>query len=207
VSSEGLVKISDLCFSKSMDDDTGLTAAGTTVGSPFYISPEQAKGSKEIDGRADIYSLGCTVYHMLTGSPPFLAESMPDIMHKHIKAPRPDPREMLPEISEASSLLVKKMMAVHPNERPDTAEMLVREIDELITKLPEPENMERPLPRIEQSGSVKEKGATQRNIPVNSRSQRIPPQQPVAKEPDLPKPSGLRLAWSRFVDWLSNLFG
>jgi len=207
VSNEGLVKIGDLGFSKSVDDDLTLTAAGTTVGTPFYISPEQAQGAKEIDNRTDIYALGCTIYHMLTGSPPFLAESMSDIMLMHTKSERPDPRSMLPEISEASSKLVIKMMSINPNQRPDTAALLVREIDALLPQLPEAVNVQRPLPRIEQSQSIK--SATQRLQPVTNRSgrpvttiQTVPAK---VQTPEVPKPKAVW--WTRFVDWLSNLFG
>ncbi len=67
----GKVKLIDMGFSKSLTDSTHLTVEGTTVGTPFYISPEQARGTRNLDPRADIYSLGCTIYHMLAGAPPF----------------------------------------------------------------------------------------------------------------------------------------
>ena len=66
------MKVGDLGLAKSMGSDTtGLTQTGTAMGTPNYISPEQAKGEKDLDFRADIYSLGCTLFQMLTGRTPY----------------------------------------------------------------------------------------------------------------------------------------
>jgi serine/threonine protein kinase len=73
-SNDGKIKIIDMGLSKSEGDVSGLTLEGTTVGTPFYISPEQARGTRDVDSRSDLYSLGCTVFHMLTGSVPFFHE-------------------------------------------------------------------------------------------------------------------------------------
>lgn len=144
----GSIKICDLGLSKSMSDSSLLTMAGMTVGTPFYMSPEQVHASAEIDVRSDIYSLGCTVFHMLTGSVPFLGHGVSGVMRAHVQAPRPDPRSLLPEISEASAILLARMMAVRPGDRPFDAEALVAEIDAILPSLPEPEEMERPLPVV-----------------------------------------------------------
>jgi len=144
----GVVKIVDMGLSKAMGDETGLTAPGTTVGTPFYISPEQARGTKDIDGRTDIYSLGCTIYHMLTGSVPFMGEVLTDVMLAHIKSPRPDPRSILPEISEESAKLVMRMMAIKPQDRHPDAETLVADIDTLLKDLPDPDAFLRPVQAV-----------------------------------------------------------
>jgi len=149
---DGQVKITDIGLGKSMTEDVQLTAAGTTVGTPFYISPEQARGTKDLDSRTDIYSLGCTVFHMLTGSFPFIAEALTDIMVMHTEAPRPDPRSLLPEISEGSAKLVMRMMAIKPEQRPQSAVELGMEIDALLPSLPEPEELVRPTQKILSSG-------------------------------------------------------
>jgi len=152
-SHDGHVKIIDMGFSKSLADDTSLTQAGTTVGTPFYISPEQARGTRDLDARTDLYSLGCTAYHMLTGSVPFLGEQVTDIMLKHTKAPRPDPREILPEISEGSAKLVMRMMAISPNDRPGSAAEVVTEIDALLESLPEEREFIRPVQKVAPSAA------------------------------------------------------
>src|ERR1043165_635429 len=93
----GKVKLIDLGLSKSLAETSHLTVEGTTVGTPFYISPEQARGTRDLDARADIYSLGCTVYHMLTGEPPFWRDYITEVMLKHVEAKRPDPRDLRSE--------------------------------------------------------------------------------------------------------------
>jgi serine/threonine-protein kinase len=118
------------------------------VGTPFYISPEQARGTKNLDGRTDIYSLGCTIFHMLTGSIPFIAEALTDIMVMHTEAPRPDPRSLLPEISAGSARLIMRMMALKPEDRPQSAVELGLEIEALLPLLPEPEELVRPAQRV-----------------------------------------------------------
>jgi serine/threonine-protein kinase len=179
---DGKVKILDMGLSKSLGDDVALTTAGLTVGTPFYIAPEQAMGAKNIDGRIDIYSLGCSVFHMLTGSLPFLAETLTEVMLKHTQAPRPDPREILPEISEGSAKLVLRMMALKPDDRPANAEALLAEIDQLLAALPESEAVVRP-------------------DMVVSRSETKAIKKPVVAAP-AHKPS----VFARMVDWFINLF-
>jgi serine/threonine protein kinase len=146
---DGMVKIIDMGLSKSMTDNSGLTVEGTTVGTPFYISPEQSRSTRDLDARADIYSLGCTVYHALTGIVPFLGEQVMDVMVSHIHSARPDPREYLPELSEASARLVMRMMAIDPANRPPNAEALLAEIENLISGLtvsvPPPPPTRRPM--------------------------------------------------------------
>jgi len=184
----GEVKIIDMGFSKSMADDSALTAAGTTVGTPFYISPEQARGTKELDSRTDIYGLGCTVFHMLTGSVPFLGESLMEVMVKHTEAPRPDPRSLLPEISEGSVKLVMRMMALKLEDRPPSMAALIAEIDALLPTLPEPEYLVRPAVKVVRSAAT---------ASGKDGAQAPPPKPP----PRVPKPS----FFSRVLDWLVAL--
>jgi len=141
---DGRIKITDFVLARSVYDDMGLTSQGTTVGTPFFISPEQARGTDNLDARADLYSLGCSTYQMLTGSVPFLGEGAGETMMKHTRDARPDPREMLPEISEASSRVVKWIMAIDPEKRPQSAEALVAEIGKLLPMLPESNSAQRP---------------------------------------------------------------
>lgn len=187
-SRSGEVKIIDMGLSKSMTDELNLTTVGTTVGTPFYISPEQARGTKDLDGRTDLYSLGCTAFHMLTGSVPFMGESLTDVMVKHTEAPRPDPRSLLPEISEASAKLVMRMMAINPQDRPHSATELVIEIDALIPTLPEPVVLVRPPVKVVGSGQAA--------------PPKTPAQPPPAPRAAVSKPSLL----TRVMDWFLNLF-
>jgi len=201
-SNDGRIRIADMGFSKSMNDDSSLTAAGTTVGTPFYISPEQAEGSIDIDTRTDIYSLGCTVFHMLTGSVPILGESMMEVMMNHSKAPRPDPRSILPEISEASANLVKKMMAVKPRDRHGSAVELIIEIDALLPLLPEPVAEIRPLNRFSGSeGAVHALKSSAGLTSVSTSKLNRVPENPAL--PPLPPQS----IFVRAMAWLKRLIG
>ncbi len=90
LTNRGEVKIVDLGIAKRVDEDTSLTQSGTSIGTPHYISPEQIRGQKDIDARADVYSLGATFYHLVTGHTPFqrLVRAA-----RHVDAPRrPAPR-------------------------------------------------------------------------------------------------------------------
>ncbi len=183
----GKVKLIDMGFSKSLTDTTNLTVEGTTVGTPFYISPEQARGTRDLDPRTDIYSLGCTIYHMLAGAPPFWGDEITEVMLKHIEAKRPDPRGMISEISAASAELVMRMMSARPEKRPQTAEAVAEEITTLLPTLPKLFNPPPPvmqLPRKNQSEIL-----------------RIPAQAPAPETngTSAEKSPGF---WSRLKEWL-----
>ncbi|HOX37069.1 MAG TPA: bifunctional serine/threonine-protein kinase/formylglycine-generating enzyme family protein [Candidatus Brocadiia bacterium] len=107
----GLAKLSDLGLAKQIGDDPGLTQSGATVGTPLYISPEQAAGEADVDIRADIYSLGATLFHMLTGSPPYTGTSSGAVLAQHLNASVPNPRDRNPAINWKSSEICVKAMA------------------------------------------------------------------------------------------------
>jgi serine/threonine-protein kinase len=88
LTSEGVAKLTDLGLARATDDkDAAESEAGKAYGTPYYISPEQIRGDVDIDFRADIYSLGATMYHLVTGRPPFDGETPSAVMHKHLKQP------------------------------------------------------------------------------------------------------------------------
>src|SRR5947209_8918816 len=83
---QGVAKLTDLGLARATDDkDAAESEAGKAYGTPYYISPEQIRGDVDIDFRADIYSLGATLYHLVTGRPPFEGDSPSAVMHKHLK--------------------------------------------------------------------------------------------------------------------------
>jgi serine/threonine-protein kinase len=96
---------------------TGLTASNTLVGTPDFISPEQAMNAKNVDGRADIYSLGCTLYYLLTGRPPFVGESMTEKLLKHHLEEPAAVEGLRPDVPPALAVLLRKMMAKKPQDR------------------------------------------------------------------------------------------
>lgn len=96
----GEIKVVDLGIAKRVDDDQSMTQSGAAVGTPHYIAPEQVQGWRDIDGRADIYSLGATLYHLVTGHTPFKGTSGAHVMSLHLVSPLPDPRDLEPGLSE-----------------------------------------------------------------------------------------------------------
>jgi hypothetical protein len=103
----GMAKLGDLGLARGSDEEEGLIAHGGTVGTPAYISPEQAGGA-ELDIRSDIYSLCATLYKLVTGRPPFSAASVWDVVAQVINDPFPDPRAVDPTISERVSAIIRK---------------------------------------------------------------------------------------------------
>ena len=130
----GDVKLADLGIAKNDDDDVSITKSNVMIGTPAYLSPEQVQDAKNVDTRADIYSLGATYYEMLTGHPPYTGKTTYDILRKLFSDPVPDPREINPEISSASAGTVMKMLAKEPSERFQTPNELLDAMDEIFPK-------------------------------------------------------------------------
>ena len=126
----GEVKIMDMGLAKNVGgEDSCLTMTGVAIGTPYYMSPEQARGMADIDFRADLYSLGATLYHLVTGSAPFSGTSVVDILSKHLNAPLPPARERNPKLSEGCELLLETMMAKDRDQRYSSWQTLIEDID------------------------------------------------------------------------------
>ena len=133
-----LVKIADfgLAFltSNEAEQKTRLTATNTTVGSPHYIAPEQLSG-KPVDARADIYSLGATIFHLLAGRPPYAGLSLTQILSQKLTADAPRLSEQRRDISVQTDALIAAMMVRHPEQRIASYQQLLAQIDEIIRQL------------------------------------------------------------------------
>jgi eukaryotic-like serine/threonine-protein kinase len=131
ITREGLVKLADMGLARSIDEslDTTITRDGTTVGTVDYMSPEQAANSKNTDIRSDIYSLGCTWYHMLTGEPPFPKGSMTNKLTAHAKTPPPDPRDYNENVTEAIVAIIHRMMSKKKVDRYQTPAELLEDLN------------------------------------------------------------------------------
>jgi serine/threonine-protein kinase len=126
-----VVKLIDLGLARHRDDDEEcrVTRVGSTVGTVDYIAPEQAKDSGAADVRSDIYSLGCTWYHMLAGQPPFTEGSMVERLYKHVEVEPPDIRTLNRDVPVEVVKVLKRMMAKEPSERYQTPAILLRELE------------------------------------------------------------------------------
>jgi serine/threonine protein kinase len=130
VTRQGVVKIADLGLARQMDAEmTALTRTGTGLGTPYYMAPEQSTDAKHVDARSDIYSLGATWYHMVTGQVPFDGDTQLEIMQKHLKAPVTPPASVQPGIPRPVSLVIERMLAKEPDGRVQSMKELVDYID------------------------------------------------------------------------------
>jgi len=128
VAEDGTVKITDFGLAKAARAETQLTATGEVLGSPGYISPEQAQG-QPIDLRSDIYSLGATFYHLVTGRLPFEATTAVAMIMKHMNEPVRSPRAVNAGIPYPIAAVIQRMMAKRPAERFQDYNALLRELE------------------------------------------------------------------------------
>ncbi|MFH0938601.1 MAG: protein kinase [Planctomycetota bacterium] len=118
---------------KKNNDNAELTQAGFTVGTPNYMSPEQIKGRSDIvDARSDLYALGATLFHLVTGRAPYVAETISLILQMHQQAPVPNARSVNPMVSEDTNRLIAQLMRKEQVERIQTAELLDEQIARIL---------------------------------------------------------------------------
>jgi|GEM_PF-5300043 len=125
-------QLMDMGLSKTIDDSQGLTMTGEVMGSPNYMSPEQAEGQVEVDTRSDMYSLGATLYHMVTGEIPFHGSSLMHTIRRQATESLQDPRDLNPKVSDGCARLLERMMAKDPAERHPDWESLRGDIEQIL---------------------------------------------------------------------------
>ena len=127
----GRVMVTDFGIAKALSSTSGatLTGVGVAIGTPSFMSPEQAAGERDIDGRSDLYSLGVVAYQMLTGELPFSAPSVAGILMKQITEPAPDLRRKRPDAPEDLALAVSRCLEKDPESRWPTADALRRALE------------------------------------------------------------------------------
>ncbi|RME04135.1 MAG: serine/threonine protein kinase [Planctomycetota bacterium] len=121
----GTVKLCDLGLAVEVERSHHLTQSSVSLGTPAYMSPEQARGEKDIDIRSDFYSLGGTLYHMVTGKPPYEAPGVGGIYAQILSPEVPDPRRDNPGISSGIRRLIQRMMAQDREDRPSSPQELI----------------------------------------------------------------------------------
>jgi serine/threonine-protein kinase len=133
VANDGLVKLCDLGLAKSTTAmEQSLTQEGLAVGTPYFMSPEQIRGDKDVDIRADLYSLGATLYYLLTGRHPYEGKSAAETMSMHLKEAVPDPRKANPQIREDLSWAIQKLMAKDRTHRYQTPAEFLEDVKKIL---------------------------------------------------------------------------
>ncbi len=130
-SSFGEIKLMDMGLAKSAEDPD-LTATGIAMGTPLYMSPEQARGEHPLDARSDMYSLGATLYHLISGSPPFPGSSAIEIITRHALEPPPPIRELNAAVSEPCVHLLDTLLAKKREQRPATWHAVIEDIERVL---------------------------------------------------------------------------
>ncbi|MBI4615653.1 MAG: serine/threonine protein kinase [Planctomycetes bacterium] len=129
LATSGTAKLADMGLAKSAASQNKLTLMGSVLGTPHYMSPEQARGEEDVDLRSDIYSLGATLYHMLAGRPPFDGTDAVAVISRLLQS-EPEPlRDVNPRISDRVSMVVAKMMAKNRDARYGEARQLLADLD------------------------------------------------------------------------------
>jgi len=130
LTSDGAAKLADLGLAKNLGADGSAAAPGELMGTPYYVSPEQARGDTDLDTRSDIYSLGATLFRMVTGSVPFDGETPASIISKRLAEPIPVARSFRPGLSIATNRLIYRMMAKGRAQRHQTVAELLADIED-----------------------------------------------------------------------------
>jgi serine/threonine-protein kinase len=126
----GEVKLADMGLAREVGDYVTATAeAGRAYGTPYYISPEQIRGEINIDARADIYGLGATFYHLVTGKVPFDGSTPSAVMHKHLKDQLVPPDHVNPSLTSGIGEIIEVMMAKSPDDRYATTSELISDLE------------------------------------------------------------------------------
>jgi serine/threonine protein kinase/class 3 adenylate cyclase len=127
------VKLSDFGLARHVVESESLhvTRTGAILGTPLYMSPEQCSGQAAVDARSDVYSMGATLFAMLAGRPPFLAESPMAVIGLHLHEPPPRLQKLNPALSDGVCQIIDKALAKHPDHRYADAAALLRDLERL----------------------------------------------------------------------------
>ncbi len=161
INTAGEVKLADMGLARATTDlEAAQTEAGKAYGTPYYIAPEQIRGKIDIDGRADIYGLGATFYHLITGRVPFMAEDSAEVMKKHLREKLIPPDHINTSLSAGVSEVIEIMMAKRREDRYKNVEELLMDLEALRNGQPPIRARQRfdfsALQKLEQGQAVEE---------------------------------------------------
>ena len=173
LSKSGVVKLADLGLARALSDKEAAEAeAGRAYGTPYYISPEQIRGEVTIGPQADIYGLGATFYHMVTGRVPFEGKNPSEVMHKHLKEELTPPDHLNPKVSAGTALVIEMMMSKSRKDRYEKVDDLFEDL-KLIRKGQSPHFAQKGLGMSGISSS----------LAVEAAQQKLAAQQPLVQAP------------------------
>ncbi|MEM7143947.1 MAG: serine/threonine-protein kinase [Verrucomicrobiota bacterium] len=122
------IYLTDFGLARTLEADTALTRTGTFLGTPQYMSPEQAAGSQNLDPRSDLFSFGAVLYTMATGQPPFDADNFATLSDQIREQPPTPPRKLNPKLPPWLANLITRLLAKDPNDRPQSAKEVAQTI-------------------------------------------------------------------------------
>ncbi len=158
VRKDGQVKLADFGIATRLMSDgrTGdeLARAGLISGTPQYIAPEQIKTPAEIDSRADIYSLGATLYHAATGHPPFDFETLDEVLNAHLAAIPPPLQTLVPSMDTELAQLIERMLNKRPQDRPQSLQQLSADFSRIAERIIETQSAHRQTVLASHSSSM-----------------------------------------------------
>ena len=131
VTKKGEVKVADFGLAKALDEDVSMTQSGTGLGTPLYMSPEQARNAKHVDNRTDIYALGCTLYHFVTGELPFKGDNTLELIMAKEEGKFTPARSLNRDVPERLDLMIDKMMAKNLQHRYADCSEIIRDLQGL----------------------------------------------------------------------------
>jgi hypothetical protein len=178
INKNGTAKLADLGLARHQNDDAHLTQSGQALGTPFYMAPEQVRGEIDnLDTRADLYALGATLFHFVTGQPPYQGETSAVIMAKHLSDPPPMANRICADVSSGCSKLILKLMQKDKAQRLQTPHELIEQVDRLL-KLPAAARGLTTGPRVPVKGAA----TTAPRDAVRPRLEQEPPAAPAPKK-------------------------
>ena len=153
LTTDGQVKLGDFGIARDMEN-SDITHSGMTVGTHAYMAPEQIRGDTDISGKADLYSLGCCLFELLTGQTPFVGENFAQLFEQHLRSDPPEVSQFLPDCPPELNEVIRQMLAKDPEQRPFNA----RQIQAVMLRLDD----------SAESDAVEAEGATEQNTDVGS---------------------------------------